>query len=92
MNACTCDIPKPILEFQESEYVFEGKIISKIYSPDSLNYTVEFEILKHYKKGDNPKFLQFTFKSEGKYTGTYTSCDWNTMKNGWFMLFIGMIN
>ncbi|MBL4604861.1 MAG: hypothetical protein JKY02_04130 [Flavobacteriaceae bacterium] len=79
--ACDCDTPKPILEFQSSEYVFDGKVISKIYSSDSLTYTVKFEILKHYKKNSNPKFLEFSFQSEGKYTGTWTSCDWSVDKN-----------
>lgn len=74
--ACSCDIPKPILEFQSAEYVFQGKVISKIYAKDSLTYTVTFKISKHYKKSDNPATLEFTFKSEEKYTGEWTSCDW----------------
>ena len=81
MNACSCDIPKPILEFQSAEYVFEGKVISKTYASDSLNYTVKFEIFKHYKKSDNPKFLEFTLKSEYEYTGIWTSCDWSVDNN-----------
>ena len=81
MNACSCDIPKPIVEFQSSEYVFEGKVISKVYAKDSLTYNVTFEITKHYKKTDSPKTLEFKFKSEGKYTGEWTSCDWNVNNN-----------
>jgi hypothetical protein len=81
MNACSCDIPKPILELQSAEYVFEGKVISKTYASDSLNYTVKFEIFKHYKKSDNPKFLEFTLKSEYEYTGIWTSCDWSVDNN-----------
>ena len=75
--ACSCDIPKPILEFESAEYVFEGKVISKVYAIDSLTYTVTFEISKHYKESDKPKIMEFTFKSEGKYTGEWTSCDWS---------------
>ena len=80
-NACSCDIPKPILEFESAEYVFEGKVISKIYAKDSLTYTVTFDITKHYKNSDYPKTLEFKFKSEEKYTGEWTSCDWNVNKN-----------
>ena len=80
-NACSCDIPKPILEFESAEYVFEGKVISKIYAKDSLTYTVTFDITKHYKNSDYPKTLELKFKSEEKYTGEWTSCDWNVNKN-----------
>lgn len=75
--ACSCTVPKPALEFYSAQYVFEGKVISKVYASDSLNYTVTFDISKHYKNGSKPKTLEFTFKSEGKYTGEWTSCDWN---------------
>ncbi|MDX1830535.1 MAG: hypothetical protein R3342_13425 [Lutibacter sp.] len=75
--ACSCDTPKPILEFQSSKYVFIGKIISKTYANDSLTYTVTFDILKNYKNCENLKTLEFTFVSEGKYTGVYSSCDWD---------------
>jgi len=77
MNACSCDTPKPIIELQSAQYVFEGKVISKIYSSDSLNYTIKFKILKHYKNGDKPQFLEFTFPAEERYTGEWTSCDWS---------------
>jgi len=80
-NACNCDIPKAIVEFQSSKYVFEGKVISKVYAKDSLTYTITFEVLKHYKGSNNPRTLKFTLKSEGKYTGESTSCDWNVNKN-----------
>jgi hypothetical protein len=50
MNACSCETPKPIIEFESSEFVFEGKVISKVYAKDSLTYTVTFDIKKHYKK------------------------------------------
>jgi hypothetical protein len=80
-NACSCDIPKPILEFESAEYVFEGKVISKIYAKDSLTYTVTFDITKHYKNSDYLKTLEFKFKSEEKYTGEWTSCNWNVNKN-----------
>lgn len=49
-NACDCETPKPIVEFISSEYVFEGKVISKVYAKDSLTFTVTFDITKHYKK------------------------------------------
>jgi hypothetical protein len=81
MNACSCETPKPIIEFESSEFVFEGKVISKVYAKDSLTYTVTFDIKKHYKKSDRPKTLEFKFKSEGKYTGEWTSCDWNVNKS-----------
>ncbi|WP_407557720.1 hypothetical protein [Winogradskyella sp. 4-2091] len=85
--ACGCGIPKPILEFESAEYVFEGKVISKIYANDSLTYTVTFKISKHYKKGDNPATIEFTFKSEGKYTGEWTSCDWSVNKEEFWLVY-----
>lgn len=84
--ACSCDPPKPAIEFYLSEYVFEGTVISKAYPADSLTYTVTFEILKHYKQGDAPKQLDFTFKSEGRYHGEITSCDWDVnMSEKWLI-------
>lgn len=79
---CDCDTPKPALEFYESDYVFEGNVISKIYAPDSPTYTITFDILKHYKKGSNPKKLEFTLKTDRAYNGVleYTSCDWKVNK------------
>ena len=79
--ACDCDDINPILEFYSSEYVFEGKIISKVYAKDSLTYKVTFVISKHYKNGDYPKTLDFDFTAEGQYTGQWTSCDWSANKN-----------
>jgi len=81
MNACSCETPKPIVEFESSEFVFEGKVISKVYAKDFLTYTITFEVLKQYKGSNNPKILKFTLKSEKKYTGEWTSCDWNVNKN-----------
>jgi hypothetical protein len=80
-NACSCETPKPIIEFESSEFVFEGKVISKVYAKDYLTYTITFEISNHYKGSKNPKTLKFTLKSEEKYTGEWTSCDWNVNKN-----------
>ena len=74
--ACSCAEVNPVLEFYSSTYVFEGKIISKVYAKDSLTYTVTFDITKHYKKGATPKTLAFKVSSERKYRGYWTSCDW----------------
>ncbi len=79
--ACSCDEINPIIEYYSSEYVFEGKIISKVYAKDSLTYKVTFDISKHYKNGDFPKTLEFDVTAEGEYTGEWTSCDWNAKKN-----------
>lgn len=74
---CSCDNPKPALEFYSSDYVFEGKAISKTYATDSLTYTVKFEVLKHYKDEDKPKFMDYELRAEGEITGQFTSCDWS---------------
>lgn len=79
--ACVCDEINPIMEFYSSEYVFEGKIVSKVYAKDSLTYKVIFEISKHYKDGDFPKRLEFSLAAEEKYTGQATSCDYSANKN-----------
>jgi hypothetical protein len=79
--ACDCSITNPIMEFYSSEYVFEGKIISKNYAKDSLTYKISFDILKHYKNEDLPKKLEFEvfskgrFNSEGNYIGKGSNCD-----------------
>ncbi|MEH6657687.1 hypothetical protein [Leeuwenhoekiella marinoflava] len=75
--ACSCEIPKPALEFYASDYVFEGKAVSKTYAADSLTYTVKFEVLKHYKDEGEPKFMDYELPAEGEFTGRFTSCDWN---------------
>ena len=85
--ACDCSTPKPAIAFYYSEYVFEGIVASKTYASDSLTYTVTFDILKHYKHGDSPKQLSFTLKSEGKYQGEFTSCDWNVNKNEKWLIY-----
>lgn len=79
--ACSCDEINPIIEYYSSEYVFEGKIISKVYAKDSLTYKVTFDISKHYKNGDFPKTLEFEVTAEGEYTGQWTSCDWSAKKD-----------
>lgn len=90
--ACSCDISKPAIEFYQSEYVFEGQVVEKIYSTDSLTYTVTFEISKHYKKSDNPKTLKFQLNSEGEITGKFTSCDWNVEKGEDWLVYAHKIN
>ena len=81
-SACDCDTPRPIIEFYESDYVFEGDVISKVYNPDAPTYTITFNIVKHYKKGNNPKKLKFTLKTDRAYNGELevTSCDWSVNK------------
>ncbi|PHR97895.1 MAG: hypothetical protein COA80_06470 [Leeuwenhoekiella sp.] len=85
--ACDCDVPKPALEFYESDYVFEGEAVSKIYSADSLTYTVKFEVFKHYKLGDNPDFLSYKLTAEGEFTGHFTSCDWNVELGEYWLVY-----
>ncbi|MGO4820893.1 MULTISPECIES: hypothetical protein [unclassified Flavobacterium] len=79
--SCDCDSGNNALEFYSSKYVFEGKIISKVYAADSLTYKITFDILKHYKNGDAPKTLSFDLKSEAKYSKQWSSCDWMAKKN-----------
>ena len=85
--ACDCDVPKPALEFFESDYVFEGKAVSKIYSADSLTYTVKFEVFKHYKSGDNPDFLNYELPAEGGFIGSFTSCNWNVELGEYWLVY-----
>ncbi|MDT0678821.1 hypothetical protein [Autumnicola musiva] len=78
--ACSCDTAKPAIEFYKSTYVFEGKVIKKVYASDSLTNTITFEVSKHYKDGDNPKQLKFRLNSEAEVTGLYSSCYWTAKK------------
>lgn len=75
IRACDCSTPKEVLEFYIAKYVFYGQIISKDYAKDSLTYTLTFRVDKHYKNGEQPKFIKFTRQSEGKYIKMFTSCD-----------------
>lgn len=77
LNACDCDVPIPILEFYNSEYVFEGVVASKVYNEDYETYSIAFKVDKHYKEEHSPKVLRFTLKSEELYTDTLNSCDWS---------------
>lgn len=90
--SCSCDDINPIMEFKLSEYVFEGKIISKVYSDDKKTYKVIFEISKHYKLGDNPTNLEFELNSEGKYTNVYSSCDWSADLNQKWLVYVKKVN
>lgn len=77
---------KATIEFHQSEYVFEGKAIKKVYATDSLTYTITFEISTHYKETDNPKFLEFKLISESDITRKYSSCDLNVeVKENWLV-------
>lgn len=74
--ACDCEQQKIALEFNDSEYVFKGEVINKVYSKDSLTYEITIEIIRHFKDQENqPKELKFTFKSE--YDKIVTSCDFH---------------
>jgi len=90
--ACDCNEISPIMEFYSSKYIFEGVIISKIYAKDSLTYKVTFDITKHYKTGDSPKKLEFDLAAEEKYTGYWTSCDWNAEKNQNWLVYAFLYN
>jgi|TARA_B110000090_G_scaffold190181_1_gene221726 hypothetical protein len=78
--ACSCETPIPIIEFDSSEFVFEGKAISKVYAKDSLTYKITFKISKHYKKGNNPKKLEFELENHDK-SQIQSSCDWTVNKS-----------
>ena len=76
--ACSCSTPNLYLEFYSSKYVFEGEIISKTYPKDSLTYTFTFKVNKHFKDGDNPENLSFTWPSETRYRKEgVSSCDYD---------------
>lgn len=70
--ACQCDIPKTVLEFYSSKYVFRGIITSKKISKDSATYTIKFKVLETYKKGKIPKEISFTSYYQKK--GMWDSC------------------
>lgn len=85
--ACSCDTPKPAIEFYQSDYVFNGQAVEKVYSSDSLTYTVTFKVSKHFKNSDNPNFLKFKLNSEGEITGKFTSCDWSVDKGETWLVY-----
>lgn len=89
---CDCFTPNPTIEFYQAKHVFVGKVIEKEYSSDFKNYTVKFKISKNYKSNDNLDYIKFTFSSEGKYTGEYTSCDWSISHGETWLVYAKEIN
>lgn len=90
--ACDCSPSKPILEFYNAVYVFEGDIVSKVYAEDAQTYTVRFVITKHYKDGEKPEELSFVLKSEAFYTGESNSCDWSANKDEKWLVYAHLGN
>lgn len=89
--ACDCEQPKTILEFYDSEYVFEGKVINKTYSDDSLMYNITVKVLKHYKENSHyPNIFNFEFKSE--FNSTVTSCDSHISNNDELLIYAKKLN
>ena len=78
MTACQCDVPEKVIEFMAAPDVFLGRAVSKTYSEDKQYYTVKFEVIRHFKEGENnKKYYEFTLVAEGEYTGNFNTCDWN---------------
>ena len=69
--ACICETPNIALEFMSSKYVFYGKAISKEYSEDKLTYSVVFEVIEHYREGENPLQVRYNLPSDDG-----SSCGW----------------
>ncbi|KAF2329939.1 hypothetical protein [Flavobacterium nitrogenifigens] len=84
--ACSCDTPKPILEFYSSKYVFEGLVTFKKIAKDSATYSIKVKVLKNYKKGNIPKELHFTLYYEKESSGG-SSCHMEVHKNQKLLVF-----
>lgn len=84
--ACSCDTPKPILEFYSSKYVFEGLVTFKKIAKDSATYSIKVKVLKNYKKANIPKELRFTFYYEKGNSGG-SSCYSEVYKNQKLLVF-----
>ena len=82
VSACDCDLPNKVLDFMASKYVFKGKIVSKEFAPDSLTYSVVFEVLEHYKKGEQPKQLKYEVAAPDN-----SSCSWEVFVGQTLMIF-----
>lgn len=65
-----------------AKYVFKGKIVSKEFAPDSLTYSVVFEVLEHYKKGQQPNQLKYELTSFEN-----NSCSWEVFVGQTLMIF-----
>ena len=86
--ACECQENKIAMEIYDSDVVFIGTAINKIYSADSSHYTIEFKISKYYKNNrQNVKFLKFTKISEFRYSGIESSCSWHLgIERDWLII------
>lgn len=92
--ACVCSPPNIFLEFYTSKYVFTGKVVSKIYAQDSLTYTFTIDIDKHYKDGDKPKSLSFTWPSEQyiRKPAVISDCDYDVSVGNYLLVFAKIRN
>ncbi len=88
VSACDCGSPLLALEFRESKHVFLGKVIEKKYSVDNESFKIVFEIIEHFKKGENPIFLEFNFETLKE----LTSCDWEINLNEKWVVFVKEFN
>jgi hypothetical protein len=88
VSACDCDSPQLALEFQESKYVFFGKVTGKKYSVDNRSFKIVFNVIEHFKKEKNPFFLEFNFKNSNE----LTSCDWDININEKWVVFVKEYN
>jgi len=88
VSACDCDSPQLALEFQESKHVFLGKVSEKKYSADNNSFKIVFNVIEHFKKGENPIFLEFNFENPKE----LTSCDWKINLNEKWVVFVKEFN
>ncbi|AOC95786.1 hypothetical protein BB050_02691 [Flavobacterium anhuiense] len=84
--ACSCDTPKPVLEFYSSKYVFKGVITKKTFSKDSATYNIKFKVLESYKNGKIPKEISFTSYYQKK--GSWDSCYREAYLNQEWLVFV----
>ena len=87
-NNCSCDTPKLALEFLGSKHVFLGTVIEKTYSKDESSFKIVFEIIEHFKEGENQKTLEFKFQNSKE----VSSCDWEINLNDRWLVFTENIN
>ncbi len=85
--SCSCDTDYSLFEYTGSKYVFQGKIISKVYAKDKKKYKVIFEVIKHYKNSNDPDKIEFELDAEERYTGKWSSCDFSVSVGETWLIF-----
>lgn len=71
----------------KAPHVFLGKAVSKKYTSDQQHYDIKFQVLRTFKGESEKEYFEFRLRSEGEYTGEFSSCDWNVEQGEYWIIY-----